>query len=172
MTGTNQLAHLLSPMARTFERHVLWAVGAILESPVEIKEPFHVTDSAPSGSTLFCLIPNSNLQYHAQLAVGISKEDLSSLFPGDLEAKLRLDALGEMANVVAGLVMADEDFMGRFGHLKPSTPFFSEGAFTDRNDTGIRGSVAVNGMDMVFHITVRRAIPDTWHAERNLGREN
>lgn len=162
----NHLADSLGPMARSFERHVLWAVKAILEADVAVQEPFHVTNSPPSGSSLFCLIPNSNLQYHAQLAVGISKEDLPGLFPAETEAKLRLDALGEMSNVVAGLLMADEDFLGKFGHLKPSTPFFSEGAFTDRMDTGIRGSVTVGGRLMAFHLTVRRAGQETWHGER------
>ncbi len=163
MSGSNQLAEYLSPMARTFERQVLWAVRAILEADVEVKEPFHVTNAPPEGSTLFCLIPNSNLQYHAQLAVGLAKEDLQGLFPADVEPKLWLDSLGELANVVAGLLMADEDFMARFGHLKPSTPFFSEGAFTDRMDNGIRGLVSVKGMEVVFHITIRRAIQETWH---------
>jgi hypothetical protein len=161
----NQLAESLGPMARSFERHVLWAVKAILEAEVAVHEPFQVTDAPPSGSALFCLIPNSNLQYLAQLAVGVSKEDLPELFPAETEARLRLDALGEMSNVVSGLLMADEDFLERFGHLKPSTPFFSEGAFTDRMDTGIRGSVTVGGRLLAFHLTIRKAGRETWHGE-------
>lgn len=164
MNGPNHLADRLGPLARVFQRHVIWAVQAILETDVEVREPFHVTDGPPpGGSSLFCLIPNSNGEYHAQLAVGVSKEDLPSLFPGEMEAKMRLDSLGEMANVVAGLLMADEDFLGRFGHLRPSTPFFCEGAYTDRKDTGIRGSVIAGGREMAFHITVRRAGSETWH---------
>lgn len=166
MSGSNHLAESLAPMARIFERHVLWAIQAILEAEPAVVEPFHVTNAPPSGSTLFCLIPNANPAYHAQLAVGLAKEDLPSLFPGEVDARLRLDALGEMSNVVAGLLMADEDFMGRFGHLKPSTPFFSEGAFTDRMDVGLRGAVTADGRRLAFHLTVRRAGQETWSAER------
>lgn len=162
----NPLADSLGPMARSFERHVLWAVKAILEAEATVREPFQVTIAPPSGSNLFCLIPNSNPQYLAQLAVGISKDDLPSLFPAETENSLRLDALGEMSNVVSGLFMADEDFLGRFGHLRPSTPFFSEGAFTDRKDAGLRGSVAANGFLIGFHLTVRRAGRETWHGDR------
>jgi hypothetical protein len=162
MTGSNQLEQILGPLARTFERHVLWAVRAILESDVAVKEPFRVSGEAPAGRTLYCLIPNSNSDYHAQLAIGLSMDDLPGLFPGELDPRLRLDALGEMGNVVAGLVMADEAFMGHFGHLKPSTPFFSEGAFTDRKDAGIRGTVTANGTDLAFHVTVRPAGPENW----------
>lgn len=165
MTGSIDFADSLRPIARTFERQVLWAVRAMLETEVAVKEPFHVTNAAPDGPTLFCLIPTSNLQYHAQLAVGLAKEDLQGLFPAEVDPKFMLDSLGEMANVVAGLLMAEEDFMARFGHLKPSTPFFSEGAFTDRTDTGIRGSVTVNGTDMVFHVIVRDAARESWHGE-------
>lgn len=162
----NHLADSLGALARSFERHVLWAVKAILEADVSLQEPFHVTHSPPAGSSLYCLIPNSNPQYLAQLAVGLAKDDLPGLFPAETEAKLRLDALGEMSNVVAGLLMADEDFLGRFGHLKPSTPFFSEGAFTDRMDVGLRGTVTANGLPLAFHLTVRRAGQETWHGER------
>jgi hypothetical protein len=165
MSGSNHLADRLGPLARIFERHVVWAVRAVLESDVEIKEPFHVTDAPPGGHTLFCLIPNSNGEFHAQLAVGLAKEDLPRFFPGEVDPRLRLDALGEMSNVVAGLLMSDEDFMGKFGHLKPSTPFFSEGAFTGRSDSGLRGSVLVDGKAISFHITVRPAGRETWHGE-------
>lgn len=164
--GMNPLAESLGPIARSFERNSLWAVKAIIEAEVDVAEPFHVTHSPPTGSSLFCLIPNSNTEYHAQLAVGIAKEDLPGLFPAETEARLRLDALGEMSNVVSGLLMADEDFLQRFGHLKPSTPFFSEGAFSDRMDAGLRGSVTANGIPVSFHLTVRKAGQETWHGER------
>jgi hypothetical protein len=131
---------------------------------VEIAEPFRLAEAAPEGSTLYCLIPNSNARYHAQLAVGVDDGDLPALFPGEVDAKLRLDGLGELANVVAGLILSDEGFMGSFGRLKPSTPFFSEGAFTDRRDVGIRGAVRAGGIRLGFHITIRPAVGETWSA--------
>lgn len=162
MTASNQLEDILEPMARTFERHVIWAMRAILESEVAVKESFHVTGEAPDESTFYCLIPNSNADYHAQLAIGLSKDALPGLFPGEVDSRLRLDALGEMGNVVSGLLMADEAFMGRFGHLRPATPFFSEGAFTGRKDAGIRGTVTANGTDLAFLVTVRPAGSENW----------
>jgi hypothetical protein len=149
------LADALASMGPNLERHFVWAVRAILETDVKVTEPFHATAAAPTGSKFYCLIPNSNPEYHAQLALGVSDDDIAALFPGEVDPKLRNDALGEMANVIAGLVMADDHFLERFGHLKPSTPFFSEGAYTARKDPGIEGKVEAGGREILFHLSIR-----------------
>src|SRR5262245_47795488 len=118
------LSVALSAMGPSLQRHFVWAVQAVLETEVSITESFHFTESAPSGSSLYCLIPNSNPEYHAQLALGVEPGDIPALFPGEIDPKMRNDALGELANVIAGLVMSDDGVLDRFGHLKPSTPFF------------------------------------------------
>jgi hypothetical protein len=145
----------LAAMGPALESHFVWAVRAVLETEVTVRDHFHVTDTAPAGSSLYCLIPNSNPDYHAQLALGVEPEDVAGLFPAEPDPKMRTDALGELANVISGLVTADDHFLDRFGHLKPSTPFFSEGAFTDRRDPGIAGRIEANGRIIHFHLNIR-----------------
>lgn len=150
-----QLGYALASMGPALERHCVWAIGAVLETEAAVKEHFHAVESAPSDACLYCLIPNANPDYHAQLALGIAPDDIPALFPREPDPKMRQDALGELANVVSGLVMADEGFLERFGHLKPSTPFFSEGPFTGRRDRALRGKVVAGGRDILFHLSIR-----------------
>jgi hypothetical protein len=162
MAVSNPLEEILEPMAGIFERHVLEATRDALESEVVVKEAFRTAGDAPDECTFYCLIPNSNADYHAQLAIGLSKDALPALFPGEADPRFRLDALGRLGKMVSSQLTADEAFIGRFGHLKSSVPFFSEGAYTGRKDAGMRGKVMANGADLAFHLTVRPAGPENW----------
>ena len=142
-------------MAPIFEGYVSWTVRTILESEVRIKTPFEVVSAIPKGSSLFCILPTASTKYYAQLIVGIEEDDIEILFPGEMDPKVRKDAIGEVANVISGLFVADDQFIARFGFLSPSTPFFSEGAFTARQDWGLRGCVEANGKEMVLHFSIR-----------------
>ena len=155
MSKPDTLAGALGEIAPVFESCVLWAVKAILESDAKIKSPFEVMQAAPEGASLYCILPTGSAKYHAQLVVGAEEGDFETLFPNELDAKVRKDAIGEMANVISGLFVADDLFISKFGYLKPSTPFFSEGAFTARKDWGLAGSVQANGRELSLYFSVR-----------------
>lgn len=165
MSVPSPLPGSLDSLAKTFERLSMRALEASLPSGAAVSEAFHATDAPPAASLLYCLIPSSNLQYHIQLAVGLAKDDLPAFFPAERDAARRMDALSSLSGRVASLLVSDVDFIGRFGSLKACTPFFSEGAFSDRRDIGIRGSLDSDGRKLDFHMTVRRAGMETWHGE-------
>ena len=155
MSKQDTLPRSLGEVASVFESCVLWAVKAILESDVKIKSPFEVMQVAPEGASLYCILPTGSAKYHVQLVVGAEEGDIEKLFPNEMDAKVRKDAIGEMANVISGLFVADDLFISKFGHLKPSTPFFSEGAFTARKDWGLAGRVEANGRELSLYFSVR-----------------
>lgn len=155
MTPPDALQAALREVAPVFEGCVLWAVRAILESDVKIKAPFETVRDAPAGASLYCILPTGSATYHAQLVVGAEEGDIAGLFPAEADPKVRKDAIGEMANVISGLFVADDTFIAKFGYLKPSTPFFSEGAFTARQDWGLMGRVVANGREIALHFSVR-----------------
>jgi hypothetical protein len=162
MQSSEQLADHLKEMVRVFEGCVIWAVRAILESEVRIKEPFFAAASIPEGYNMFCMLPTANDRYHSLLTVGVEENDLPRLFPDEIDPKLQRDSMGEMANVISGLFVADDFFIAKFGHLKPSTPFFSDGAFTSHRDWSIQGKIEVHGQELLFHFSIRdlRNMPD------------
>ncbi len=134
---------------------MVWAVRAILESDVNVKAPFEAICAVPEGSSLYCILPTASTRYYAQLVVGLEESEIETLFPGEMDPRVRKDAIGEMANVISGLFVADDQFIARFGYLRPSTPFFSEGAFTARKDWGLKGRVEANGKQMILHFSIR-----------------
>ncbi len=145
----------LREVAAVFESCVLWAVKAILETDAKVKTPFEVVQAAPAGASLYCILPTGSARYHAQLVVGAEEDDIAGMFPSELDAKVRKDAIGEMANVISGLFVADDLFISKFGYLRPSTPFFSEGAFTARRDWGLSGRLEANGRELSMHFSIR-----------------
>jgi hypothetical protein len=155
MNAPDPIARALGEVAQVFEGCVVWAVRAILESEVKIKAPFEVVSSVPDGSSLYCILPTGNPKYHGQLVLGAEEEDFEHIFPGEMDPKVRKDAIGEMANVISGLFVADDTFISKFGYLKPSTPFFSEGAFTARKDWSLKGRIQANGKEIALQFSIR-----------------
>jgi hypothetical protein len=155
MPTTDPIPDVMGEVAPVFEDCVVWAVRAILESEVSIKVPFEAVRAAPEGSSLYCILPTASTRYYAQLVVGLEEGEIETLFPNEIDPRIRKDAIGEMANVISGLFVADDQFITRFGYLRPSTPFFSEGAFTARVDWGLKGRVEANGKEMDFHFSIR-----------------
>jgi hypothetical protein len=155
MSSPDSISGPLRDLAASFEACVLWAIRAIMESDVKIKTPFEVVSVVPAGSSLYCILPTGSTKYHGQLVVGIEEEDIEQLFPGEMDPRVRKDAIGEMANVISGLFVADDKFIANFGYLRPSTPFFSEGAFTARKDWGLVGRVEANGKEIAIQFSLR-----------------
>ena len=155
MTSPESIQGPLAEMAPVFEGCVLWAVRAILEAEVKVKASFEVLSAVPQGSSQYCILPASSQTFYAQLVVGIEEADLAVFFPEEKDEKVRKDALGEMANVICGLFIADDHFISTFGYLRPSTPFFSEGAFTSRKDWGLKGRIEANGKEMAIQFSIR-----------------
>lgn len=155
MSPAEPIVDALYGMAKTFEGCVTWAIRAILETNVKVSAPFKVVNSIPDGSSMYCILPTGNAKFHALLVIGVEDGDLADIFSGEVSAKVRKDALGEMANVMSGLVVADDQFISSFGHLRPSTPFFNDGVFTSRKDWGLEGTVQANGKDIHIHFSIR-----------------
>jgi hypothetical protein len=169
MAPSDPIPGVMGELAPVFEGCVLWAARAILESDVNIKVPFEAVRAISDGSSLYCILPSASTRFYAQLVVGLEEEEIASLFPGERDPKIRKDAIGEMANVISGLFVADDQFIAHFGYLKPSTPFFSEDAFTSRMDFGLKGRVEANGREMGLHFCIRELQESPVPAERDPG---
>lgn len=169
MPPTNSIPGVMGEVAPVLESCVIWAVRAILEADVSVKTPFEAVRAVPEGSSLYCILPTASTRYYAQLVVGLEEEEIEALFPGEMDPRIRKDAIGEMANVISGLFVADDQFIAHFGYLRPSTPFFSEGAFTARMDWGVMGRVEANGKEMGLHFSIRELQEPPFPGERESG---
>ncbi len=155
MSPNDPIVDALYEMVRSFEGCVTWAIRAILETETKPALPFRVTASFPEPQSLFCILPAGSANFHSQIIIGVEEADLPAIFPSEVDPKIRRDAVGEMANVISGLFVADDIFISRFGYLKPSSPFFSDGPFTARKDWSIEGNVEANGKLIHLHFSIR-----------------
>jgi hypothetical protein len=154
MSLPESLSNGLKDLASVFERCVLDAVR-ILEPGARIASPFELQASAPEGSSLYCLLPASNGTHYAQLVVGLEEKDLAGLFPAESEEARRKDAIGKLASDIARRFITGREFESRFGALKTSTPFFSEGAFTAHKDWGLKGRIELEGIEIALRFSIR-----------------
>ncbi len=155
MTKIDPIIDTLYEMAKSFEDCVLWTVRAILETDAKISSSFKVVHVLPLEASLYCILPTGNSTYHSQLIMGVNEVDLEAIFPNEANIKIRKDGLGEMANVISGLIIAEDLFVSKFGYLKPSTPFFCEGAFTSRLDWSLQGKVLAFGKEIHLQFSIR-----------------
>jgi CheY-specific phosphatase CheX len=122
-----------------FEVCARHAVERVLALPTMAPRDFKVESSMTNMSSLCCIIECWNGEFSLTLSVGINKTDLGSLIPGVESEEIALDALGEVANCIAGQVMGISGFEDHFGRMAMSPPLFSNGGVTSKKACAIHG---------------------------------
>lgn len=129
----------LETILPNFEVCARHAVERVLDLPTSAPRDFQVAPSMTNMSSLCCIIECWNSDYSLTLSVGINKTDLGGLVPGVSSEDLALDALGEVANVIAGRVMGIPGIEDHFGSVAMSPPLFSNGGVTSKKACSIQG---------------------------------
>jgi hypothetical protein len=136
---TDPLTHVfLKDILPDFEVCARHAVERVLDLPTLAPRDFKVESSMTNMSSLCCIVECWNGEYSLTLSVGINKTDLEGLVPGAGE-EFALDALGEVANVIAGRMMGIPGFEHHFGRMAMSPPLFSNGGVTSKKACAIHG---------------------------------
>jgi hypothetical protein len=137
---TDPLTHVfLKDILPDFEVCARHAVERVLALPTLAPRDFKVESSMTNMSSLCCIIECWNGEYSLTLSVGINKTDLGGLISGEGSEEIALDALGEVANVIAGQVMGIPGFEDHFGRMAMSPPLFSNGGVTSKKACAIHG---------------------------------
>lgn len=137
---TDPLTHVfLKEILPDFEVCSRHAVERVLDLPTLAPKDFKVGSSKTNMSSLCCIIECCNGEYSLILTVGIDKTDLGGLIPGVESEEIALDALGEVANVIASRVIGIPGFEDHFGRMAISPPLFSNGGATSKKAWAIHG---------------------------------
>jgi hypothetical protein len=155
LNSVDSIGDALYETLKAFERCSIWTVRAILETDVDIGRAFKVVNSASKDYYLSCILSSANAKFEAHLMLGIQGADLVGMFPNEVNPEIQKDGLGEIANVITGLFLADDHFTSKFGYLKPSVPFFNEGAFAAKKEWGIEGTVEAHGKPIYLRFSIR-----------------
>lgn len=145
-----------------FEVCARHAVERVLDLPTLAPSNFKVAPAMTNMSSLCCIVECWNSGYSMTLSVGINKTDLGILIRGVDNEEIALDALGEVANVIAGRVLGIPGLEAHFGRMAMSPPLFSNGGVTSKKACSIHGvlvaqsarlflgfAIAVNEKEMV-----------------------
>lgn len=129
----------LEDILPNFEICARHAVERVLDLPTLAPKDFQVLSFMTNKSSLCCIIECWNSEYSLTLSVGINKTDLGCLVPGVSNEDIALDALGEVANVIAGRTLGLPGLEGHFGAMAMSPPLFSNGGVTSKKACCIHG---------------------------------
>jgi hypothetical protein len=139
-TCSDPVTHVfLKEILPDFEVCARHAVERILELPTLAPRNFQVEPSMTNMSSLCCIVECWNAEYSLTLSVGINKTDLGCLVRGSGDEDLALDALGEVANVIAGRALGIPGLEDHFGSMSMSPPLFSNGGVTTKRACSIHG---------------------------------
>lgn len=137
-----------------FEMCARHAVEAVLDMPTLAARQFRVASSMTDQSSLGCLVQCWNAQYSLTISVGINKTDLDTLIPGTPDEDMALDALGEVANVIAGGVLKIPGLIDHFGFMCISPPLFSNGEDASTKACSILGTLQTNSSRLLLGFAV------------------
>lgn len=157
-TCINPAAHLfLEDILPDFEICARHAVERVLALPTFAPRNFKVSSSRAPVLPLGCFIECWNSDYSLILSVGMNKADLNGLLPAVSGEDLALDALGEVANVIAGRVLAIRRLEENFGRMAMSPPLFSNGGVATKKTCCIHGVLMAKSARMFLGLAIAPA---------------
>jgi hypothetical protein len=154
-TCNNPVTHVfLEEILSDFEVCARRAVERVLDLPTLVQRDFKVAPAMTNMSSLCCIIECWNSEYSLTLSVGVNKTDLGGLVPGVDSEEMALDALGEVANVIAGRVMGIPGLEEHFGRMAMSPPLFSNGGVTSKKTCSIHGMLVAKAARLFLGLAV------------------
>lgn len=136
------------------------AFECILAVPTYMPKGFDLATNMDSASSFICRITAGNTDYSATLSLAMDRMDFAALMPGASDEDMQMDALGEIANVIAGSFLGRKSILSPFGNMLPSPPLFSNGDPAARNSWRIHGALQANGVEIFLDFMIISAKKD------------
>lgn len=146
-----QMHQLLEPVRDS----VVGAIGDVLAKAGVHKDDWCVVERIRNTSELGATVGFASPEWQGACTLGVSIEGASFLFPGANE-DLVFDAIGEICNIICGVLAAHPQFVEVFGSLEQTPPVFSRGGAWLPRTKGISGTVSFDTVEMWFGFSIRR----------------
>lgn len=130
------------------------AVGDVLGREVSHPDDWIVVERIRNTSELGATVGFASPDWQGAVTLGISIEDAAHLFPGGDEDFV-FDAIGEIANIICGVMAANSEFVEVFGFLEQTPPVFSRGGAWLPRTKGISGTVLAGSASLAFGFSIR-----------------
>jgi len=133
---------------------VLGAVRDVLARETTHPDDWLVVERIRNTSELGATVGFASPDWQGAVTLGITLEGASTLFPGGDEDFV-FDALGEIANIICGVMAANSQFVEVFGFLEQTPPVFSRGGAWLPRTKGIAGTILSGDVPLAFGFSIR-----------------
>ncbi len=141
-------------VAADFEACSRRAIECLLNRPTLLSKSFCAQSQIPAEPGIRCIIESANGDHSLVISLGLSKTDLESLFAGEEDEDLKLDAIGEMVNVISGSLFGRPGFHSRFGCMRASIPTFAPPSLEMGQARTIRGVLFVGTAHLFLELAI------------------
>jgi hypothetical protein len=148
------IQEVLNGVTADFEVCARRAIEGLLNRPTLLSKPFRLNSQPSAEPLLGCFIKSGNDDYSLTISLGVEKDALRDLFPGEMEESMAMDAIGEMVNVIGGCFFGRPGIISRFGFLRASVPsIIDKDAFPGR-DGNVSGVLLVESVRMIAELAI------------------
>lgn len=156
LSGNEMMKDYLAGIVSDMEVCSRSALEGIFGFPTFAPKEFSLSTQSDPPGPLNCMIESRNLEFTVHLYVSAEREDINHLLfldPADIAGQM--DAIGEIANTVAGSFFGRRAFSDRFGRMLPLPPQSLISLETSTRSWYIKGALISNSANLIFGFTAR-----------------
>lgn len=152
------MRQLLEESTPDFEVSARRAFEGVLGFPTYSPQDFHIASEMSEWSPITCRIQTSNTDFNLTLSLGIDESDLHRFFPKFESDEMKMDAIGEIANVIAGRLLGRRTFKSRFGTMKVTLPSFPDRMEMPQHFQCLRGGLISEKVRVSLGLVVKAKV--------------
>ena len=157
MSQTSQGENTADPVqdvVADFEVCARHAIECLLNRPTQLSKSFRIQAKFEAEPGIRCIIESGNESHLLVISLGLTESDLRTIFSDEEDEEMRLDAIGEMANILAGRLFRRPIFHSHFGCMCASVPSFAVPGHGVGNSRVVRGILSVGSANMILELAI------------------
>jgi hypothetical protein len=151
-----QIKEDLERLAPLFMSTAVECLEAMLQVKPTIPTPWVVVERLSAPFDPLLTLGTANDAFQGMLIVGVAPEQLSALLGCECSEEEGYDALGEIGNTYAGMLMDVDAIQGVFGSLKQTQPMLMHGQTLFPRAFGLLGDIKVGSTTALIGYALRK----------------
>jgi hypothetical protein len=144
----------LSGVKTEFELCARRAIEWLLNEPTLLCKAVSPEGKPFMEASFRCAIESGNDDHSVGVSLEIAETDLAALFPDEQDLSMRMDAVGEIMNVLAGSLFKSTAFHSRFGCMRASVPVFKNGGGPAERAGNLFATIRIKSAELHLHLAV------------------
>jgi len=132
----------------------LEAFEGFLEQNAIINKEFSLVGKIKYPYSLIAKVRFTNNEFEGFTSVSLNSSEMERLFSKNIDVEMQIDALGELANVIAGSITCSDRHMEKFDILVTEPPVVKKVDYEQKQFTGVIGELIINNTPVYFSHTL------------------